>query len=135
MLPSIKEIQEMVTQLGEVIDAPSFLLFVSPEPVGDGTPHLEVVNDKFNYVVTERNVEFSRRATSSVDELLYWIMKGVVSKMAMEFELNNRVVGQDFRRLYFSKMIDLLGRLSPSWRGKVKEEIEEILERSPYVDA
>jgi hypothetical protein len=134
MLPSIEEIQQIVTQLGRVIDAPSFLLFVSPEPVGDGTPHLEVVNGKFDYVVTERGVEFSRKTTESVDELLYWIMKGVVSKMAMEFELNNRVHGQDSRRLYFSTMIDLLGRLRPSWRGKIKEEIEVILEGSPYVD-
>ncbi|WP_422630920.1 hypothetical protein [Photorhabdus tasmaniensis] len=55
--------------------------------------------------------------------------------MASEYELKNRNdESKDFRRAYFEKELEILGVLDKKWVLRAKKKIEEILERSPYVD-
>jgi hypothetical protein len=43
-----------------------------------GAAHVELTNDVYYYVVTERGGELERRATQSEDELLYWLASDAV---------------------------------------------------------
>jgi hypothetical protein len=134
MLVDFKYLQEKVRELGGLINAPSSLLILSWEPCGDARPYIVVEGEHFLYIICERGEEFCRKTTDSLDEILYWILHDVISNMAIEYELNNRVSGQDHRRIIFSKIIELFGKINLSWADRAKSEINEILAHAPYND-
>jgi hypothetical protein len=100
----------------------------------DGSPHVELVDGGYHYVVTERGSEYERRIAENEDELLYWLMSDVTTGIALEIELNNRIPGQDSRRQWFSKNIELLNRLSTEWAGQKEFEYEKVLTMHPFRD-
>lgn len=130
----IEKIQESTYSLGEQIGASRSLLVIKNSSPEDGSPHVEVKLGEFNYVCSERGFEIYRRRTASLDELLYWIISGVAFKLASDYELANRNVGVDSRRLLFSKYVSILGRVSEEWEKKASDEVELILINNPYSD-
>jgi hypothetical protein len=52
-----------------------------------------------------------------------------------DFELKHRVKGKSFRRLLFSKEIELMRALNVQWEVRKRNEINEILAKAPYDDA
>jgi hypothetical protein len=103
-------------------------------PQHDGSAHVEVSNDRYHYVVTERGTELERRTTTEAEELLYWRTSDVVFELATAFELKHRVKGQSFRRLLFQKEVELLECINPQWAKREQAEIEAIPEKQPYDD-
>ena len=61
-------------------------------------------------------------------------MSDVVFDVAVKFELENRVNNQDFRRLIFSKRLELMSILDARWYAWHKREIELTLINSPFDD-
>jgi len=127
MVEVVKEYQR-ICRLLNIQD----VLHTSPQ--NDGSAHLEVVNAKFHYVVTERGSEFERKTTTEKDQLLYWFVSDLVFRLASNYELKNRIQGQSFRRLLFAKEIELMESLNKNWAEYKRLEIEEILKSSPYND-
>lgn len=103
-------------------------------PRHDGSAHVEFDGTEYSYVVTERGSEFERRRTADRDELLYWLISDAVFDAACEFEVRNRIDGQDFRRMLFAKKIELMCAVRPEWARRQREEIERVLEANPYND-
>jgi hypothetical protein len=103
-------------------------------PQHNGAPHVEIIGDKYHYVVTERGSEYERKTTTDEDELLYWLISDVVSEMAGDFELKHRVKGQNFRRILFAKEIEFMGRISAEWAERMADDIQKILAVAPYND-
>lgn len=135
MTVSISEIRGLVRSMGEKINAPSALLSIPSQSPGNGTPHIEVDDNNYMYVVSERGEEFIRQITSDLDELLYWIFDGITFSMAAKYEINHRVGGVDPRRVIFSKQLEMLGLLSSEWALLAKKNIDETIKKSPYNDA
>lgn len=54
--------------------------------------------------------------------------------MASEYELEHRKPNEDFRRQLFAKQIELMEQLDSKFAQWNKEELEKILEKSPYED-
>jgi hypothetical protein len=79
-------------------------------------------------------MELERRSAATEDELLYWLMDDVTTSIALEFELKNRIPGQDSRRQLFAKNLELLGKLSPEWARRKESEYAQVLSRSPFRD-
>jgi hypothetical protein len=100
----------------------------------DGAPHIELVDGRYHYVVTERGSEYERKIAENEDELLYWLMSDVTTSIALEFELNNRILGQDSRRRWFSKNIELLSCLSTEWADCKESEYMKVLAEHPFRD-
>lgn len=132
MSVSIEEIQKIVNSMCEKIHAPQSHVGISP--FDDGRPYLSVENDEYNYIYSERGYEFSRKKTSSLDELLYWIMYDIVHQMAVNYELNHRIEGCDVRRVIFRKVIEYLSQLNYEWGTKTREEFNKILVKNPFKD-
>lgn len=130
----LAKVQEKVYELGERIKAPRALLIVHDSAVDDGTPYVKFENGVFRYISSERGCELFDKVAPSLDILLYWIFDRVVSRLAMDYELYNRVNGQDSRRVYFSKRIELMKELDPRWGEMVSQNIEVILKSNPYAD-
>ncbi|MCE1114314.1 MULTISPECIES: Imm63 family immunity protein [Pseudomonas] len=134
MSSTIEEIQEAIYSLGERIGAPRSLLIVRDSSPENGSPHVEIRSDGFDYVCSERCFEIFRKRTNSLDELMYWIISGVAFNLASDYELANRSVGADSRRLLFSQYVSILGRVSDEWEKKAADEVESILINAPYSD-
>ncbi|MFC0605218.1 Imm63 family immunity protein [Winogradskyella pulchriflava] len=135
MTKTITEIQTIVNQLAEKINAPSYLLPTFSSPIGDATPNIEVDNSGlYNYVISERGNEYERKLTSDLNELLYWIFSSVSFSMACDYELKNRVEDKDCRRIIFEKQEELLGILDKKWEEKERKEHLSILVNSPFDD-
>jgi immunity protein 63 of polymorphic toxin system len=101
----------------------------------DGSPHVEVSESGYHYVVTERGIELERRTTLQADELLYWLACGITHELATAFELEHRVKGRSLRRLLFEKQLELLGTVSHECERRRRSEIDAILRTYPYDDA
>jgi len=54
--------------------------------------------------------------------------------MANEYELENRKPNKDFRRILFTKEIELMKRLDLQWARWKKKEIDKVLSEHPYED-
>lgn len=134
MLLTICELQEKVNMLGLLINIPSRDLHIFSSPPGDGTPYIAIENGEYHYIYSERGVEFSKRSTKSLDELLYWIMFDFIHKVAVHYEVNNRIPNKDGRRIIFPMIIDMMEKINPEWGVKVKNELNKILHNSPYED-
>lgn len=134
MTLGIAEIRDLVRKMGESIHAPYSLLSVPDKPTGTGAPHVEISDGKYEYVVTERGFEFSRKTTINLNELLYWIFDGIAFSMAVDYELNHRQVGVDSRRLIFLKHLEILQLLNSEWADLTRREMVETLKNAPYRD-
>jgi hypothetical protein len=134
MVASIHEIQSIVYELGGRVNAPKSSLIVLSAPADDGAPYIEVHDDGYSYVSSERGFEIYNKSTESLDELLYWIVSRAVRQMAVKHELDNRVAKFDTRRVYFSRLVQLLGEIKPEWAELARQEVDAVLKSCPYVD-
>ena len=100
----------------------------------DGTSHLEIIDNTYHYIATERGLELSRQITQDKDELLYWLVSELAWGMAITYEFKNRVKGQSFRRLLFAKTIENLNKANPAWAERKQKEFDEILAIHPFDD-
>ncbi|UPG94221.1 Imm63 family immunity protein [Luteibacter aegosomatissinici] len=134
MTTEIDEVRDEVARIGKLIGAPSVLLEVRTAESSDGTPYLEITDEGYSYIAVERGLEISRQYTPELDGILYIIFKRITSQMALSYELRHRIDGQDFRRIYFSRRIELMHAAHQGWGDRQRIEIEEILKTSPFVD-
>jgi len=131
---SISTIKKNVKELGKKINAPKRYLTLHTTTDGFGTPHIEIVENGYNYVVSERGVEYERKQTKDIKELLYWIFKDIVFSMASEYELEHRKPNEDSRRQLFAKIIELMEQIDSKFAKWQKEELDKFLEENPYDD-
>lgn len=129
---STSYIKKKVQEYGKIIDAPQDLLIVRTTPAGFGYSHIEIDEQGYQYIITERGHELERLQTDNLDELLYWICKDITFDMATRYELENRVPTEDFRRIYFAKNIELMERINTKYAKWLKKELDEVLEKYPY---
>jgi hypothetical protein len=127
-------IQDQIYRLGARVAISKDQLFLRAVSVGDGTPHLELQDGEFHYVIAERGFEFSRRTTTDLDEFLYWFFEAICSRLSFDYELRHRIEGKDSRRIAFAKKVELIASINPGWAEKAQGEISHILETSPYRD-
>jgi hypothetical protein len=107
---------------------------IQTRPLVDGAPHVELIDGRYDYVVTERGRELQRRTAEDEDELLYWLMSDVTRGIAIQFESRNRIRNQDSRRRWFARDVELLGKLRPEWGDRKRAEYAQVLSTHPFRD-
>ncbi|WP_419785538.1 Imm63 family immunity protein [Pseudodesulfovibrio sp.] len=131
-MKSVNELQNEIIRLGKIIDAPESYL-----KIGDGFEvvcNVEIHDDEYHYVLVERGIERKRIISKSASDIMYLFVESASHGLASNYELENRIPGQDFRRLLFKKQLELLEKICPEWARKRQEELTEILESHPYDD-
>ncbi|MCB2365949.1 immunity 63 family protein [Clostridium tagluense] len=88
----------------------------------------------YHYVISEKRQEIKHQVTKNLDELLYSTFKYITFEMACDYEVRNRMEGQDFRRLLFNKQLELINLISEEFSLLLKTEIEVILKKYPFKD-
>jgi hypothetical protein len=133
-MTTLAEIEKLVRGLAAQIDAPEGTLPTFGYSEDGARPHVEIDSRGFHYVVVERGQEQSRLTTPVQDELLRIVFNSITFSLACSFELRNRIGARDSRRLMFSKQVELLAKLSPSWAAREVGDHIEILRKHPFDD-
>ncbi|MEQ1535203.1 MAG: Imm63 family immunity protein [Burkholderiaceae bacterium] len=133
-LKTLKEIEADVTRLAKRISATSNQLPTYNISRDMGYRHIEIENQKYQYVGKERGLEIHRTSTNDYDELLYWVFKDATWSIASDYEQNNRIEDQDCRRIMFSRQIELMHKINPKMGKLCEHRIAEILSTHPYDD-
>jgi len=134
---TIEYIRREVRGAGKILcgnSIPTHMFVIADGATHSGAPHLEILNNEYHLVVTERGKEYERQKTKDIDTLLFWIISDHVSRLARDWELENRDQKQDSRRAWFAKEIEYLNQLKPEW-GK-RRELEQLatLKNHPFND-
>lgn len=107
----------------------------STEPAHNGAAHFEArTGGGYALIVTERGIVVSNEYFTQMDEVLYAQFRLITGEMASHYAAQNAPDGADFRRSYFARQLELMGRLSSAWRLKLSWEIADILASAPYRD-
>ena len=69
-----------------------------------------------------------------MSKITYWAIKGAISDAAAIYEAKNRILGQDFRRIMFSKELQYFNAVGPEYEQWDRVEINSILEKFPFQD-
>ena len=129
---SISALGETFRRMAQDLKVESYFKSFHTTPHHDGSPHIELVDGKFHFVVTERGIELERRMGLSADEVLYLLFDGITQHMATQYELENRKESQDGRLVWFPYQEKLMGDLNPSWGERLKSEHAAILREHPF---
>lgn len=105
------------------------------EPEHNGAPHVEIDDGVFYYIVTERGLELEREIFTSKHDLLYRLVSDAAFWMSVAYEFENRIEGQDTRRVIFERWADLMLRVREDWAERTRELISDILARNPFMDS
>ena len=131
---TLTEIESRVKKQAVVIEAPAGSLPTFGRSEQSGRPHIEVDSNGYHYVIAERGQELERHTTPDIDELLYYTFRWITFELAVKYELDHRIQGQDIRRVLFAYQQDLLSQLSPAWGERRKHEQEQIVQKHPFND-
>jgi hypothetical protein len=124
---ALDEVQEKAMRLAQRIEAPTHWLPTFGTSDENGRPSIEARGGGLAYVVRERGQVFEDWWASTEDELMYWIFRSVTHQMATSWELHHRVEGQDTRKGWIPKQLELLRSLSPAWEAQLRRERASIL--------
>jgi Immunity protein 63 len=91
-------------------------------------------NGSFSLIDFERGNTVSTTSFSDYSELIFQYFYDVTSNVAHKFELENRIEGQDPRRLKNEKHLELMSAINPEWHLKTAQKIQLILDKNPYDD-
>ncbi len=130
----IDEIQEEFDALCQRISPSRNPYQFQTERRDDGSEHVEISDNRYHLVGTDRGTETCRKSTNSKDELLYWLVSDFTWTRALEYERENRASDRDFRRLVFMKQVEELQDVRPEWSERRLEEIADILKEHPFDD-
>lgn len=135
---TINEVENRVYELGNIlnIDKESRLYPMfsnTPEVFSEGVS-IYVTDTKYHYIIMERGRERKHYESSDLDDILYYIFKSITFSLASDYEVKHRRENQDFRRLLFSKQLELIRKISEQYYQKCNHQIKEILKISPFRD-
>lgn len=133
-LPSIEQIQIEYNEYCRRINPAILNALIQTTRGDDGTSHLEIEDDTYHYIATERGLDLSKKSTRDKDELLYWLVSELAWGLASTYEFKNRIKGQSFRRVLFAKTIENLNKANPAWAERKQKEFYAILAIHPFND-
>lgn len=116
------ELKHLVETIAKKIEAPDYCLPTFDNVRGDATPNVEITKDGYYYVISERGNEYERKYTAFLDELLFWIFDSVTFHMACQYEVKNRLEGQDFRILIYKHQVELLNIINPEYSAEIENK-------------
>lgn len=90
----------------------------------------------YNYIeVGDRGGIAAKLKTESIEDVLYKLYSGITFNVAIKYAMVNKERNKDWRRVLFSKQLELLRGLGEIYYIRRCEEINIIIKESPYKDA
>lgn len=135
----LKEIKVIIISLAKKINVPHYLYPTygkMPSRTRRSIANTTIMVDEngYHYLIVEGKVELKHIIAEEIEELLYYIFGDITSDMAFEYEVENSIEDQDYRRIYFQKQLELLSIINQAYYEEKKAELEEQLKINPFND-
>ena len=91
-------------------------------------------NGKYHILFTEKGKVREDKTTLEKEEVLWNVVEIFSFDIAMEYAMNNREKGKDFRRALFKKELEIYSLFGEKFERRKKIEFDEILKKNPYND-
>ena len=113
---TVDEIKERIKSILEKINCiiDERILPTYGLPIGDGTPCININESGYNYIISERGNEYSRKVTKKIDELLYWTFRDIA------FEIINKTNKK--REEWFKEEENFIKKINENWAILLEEE-------------
>ena len=72
--------------------------------------------------------------TNNIDELYYYIVEGIVSNYAIDYELKHRIPFQNCNRIYYDKMLEWMKKIDESYYERFQSDFYKMLDEEPFDD-
>jgi hypothetical protein len=129
-METLNQIRRKVAEFSRLIDSPKRLSPTFGHSEQSGLPHIEVTGTDYHFVVCERGSENSRKSTTDINELLFWIFDSITFSMACDLELRNRRENEDFRIQLFQIQEDLIALIDTEYSDRLKTKYDKILNKN-----
>lgn len=130
-ITSLADLTEKFQSMVAELDVEPIYKSMHTTPQHNGSPHVEVADGKFQFVITERGSEVERIESISADDVLYLLFNGITQHMATKFECQEPVRGTDGRSAWFPYQERLMENLNPAWGDRLREEHLGVLANHP----
>lgn len=91
-------------------------------------------DNAYHIIFTEKGKIRSDIVTQDEREVLWNAIEIFSNNIIMNFAMKNREANRDFRRALFEKEKQIFALFGEDFLQRKKAEIEEILERNPFID-
>lgn len=132
-MPLTALLQELTLKAQE-IDAPENLIPLAFDNNRYDCLWIEADDQAFRYMYRERDNTEILIETSSLDAVLERIFSDITQAMAVRFESEHRIEGQDSRRQWFLLQESLMRKLETEWGDNEAHRHADILITAPFVD-
>lgn len=115
------EIRKEVERYAKIIEAPLNLLPTYGVSRDLAHPYIDIIGQDLYFLAKERGKEVLRERASDLHDLMFKVFKSITFHMALNYELQHRVEGQDFRIIFFAEQERLLGILDQQWEHETRK--------------
>lgn len=91
-------------------------------------------NNAYHILLVEKGKVRDNNILVDLSEILLRVLDIYSFDIAMQYAINNRLPGRDFRHLLFEKEIEIFSLFGEEFRKHKVKEIETILKKAPYID-
>ncbi|MBK9208497.1 MAG: hypothetical protein IPL71_09420 [Anaerolineales bacterium] len=120
-LSSIEKIQVEYNEYCRRINPAILNALIQTTRGNDGTSHLEIEDDTYHYIATERGLDLSKNSTRDKDELLYWLVSELAWGLASTYEFKTESKDRAFGACYFPKPLKISTRQTRRGRKENKK--------------
>ena len=135
---TLEVIKNRAYMLGQKIDVERdstlYPQFLEDENLRGEGASIHVNDTLYHYTIMERGKVVKEYESKDLDEILFQLFYDITFDMACKYELEHRNENEDFRRILFTKQLELLQAISNPYYEKGKQRIDEVLGRVPYRD-
>ncbi|MDD4414845.1 MAG: Imm63 family immunity protein [Oscillospiraceae bacterium] len=105
-----------------------------PGPINNEGYYYEVLGNIYIYAYSERGHRTVICKTEDINEFYYSILKDIVKNYAINYEVKNRIINQDTRRIWMKKALEWMNDIDVEFYKKMDNEFSEILKLHPFKD-
>lgn len=136
-----QEIKMFLKKMNMVVDEKNQINSISDiyfkKAYEDSEPGTYVFSSAEGYhfvVVGDRGGIVEYKISEDIDDIYFDVCESLAFDIAMDYARDHRKGGKDWRRVIFSKQLDLLRQVSDEYYGRGEKMVNEILKESPYND-
>jgi hypothetical protein len=144
---TVKQLKSKLLGISLIVGSSRDKYIVFNPADSDCTPCIEITEEGYHWLITERGNIIESKKTTDLKELLYWASLYYTFGVANDYELRWRYRKIFFRKIFrmkeqqydcrreiFRKQLELLRKIDPDYEKWQREEILEILKRNPFTD-
>ena len=128
------QFEEEIAEILQKIGIPKERFNIAPGPIHFEGYYYNILGERYIYAYFERGNTTVLIDTNSYDDFKYSILRDIVKKFSIDYELKNRLWYQDTRRIWMDKSKELMAKIDSRYCEELSREYNEVLIEHPFDD-